>query len=45
MLQIIEDSELQIKMTEIYKANKHRGFDFLESLLDGLSSKNYNFIN
>ena len=43
MLQIIEDSQLQIKMTEIYKANKHRGFDFLESLLDGLY-KNYNFI-
>ena len=39
MLQIIEDSQLQIKMTEIYKANKHRGFDFLESLLDRLQTK------
>ena len=44
MLQIIEDSQLQVKMREIYKMNKHKGLMFLENMLDGLSSKNYTFI-
>ena len=44
MLQIIEDPQLQVKMREIYKMNKHQGLMFLENMLDGLSSKNYTFI-
>ena len=41
MIEIIEDAETQLYMKSVYKENKHNGVEFLERVLEGLSSGIY----
>ena len=43
MIEIIDDAEIQIQMRSMLKENQTKGKDFLEKMLDGLTSKNYGF--
>ena len=43
MIEIIDDAEIQIQMRSMLKENQAKGKDFLEKMLDGLTSKNYGF--
>ena len=45
MIEIIEDAEIQLYMKSVYKENKNNGKEFLEKMLECLSSANYAFIN
>ena len=44
MLEIIEDAEMQVALSKIYKENKSHGLKFLEFFLDNLTTENFNFI-
>ena len=44
MLEILEESELQVALTKIYNENKSPGLNFLHFFLDSLTTGNYNFI-
>ena len=44
MLEIVEDAELQVALTQIYNENKSRGLDFLAFFLDSLTTGNHNCI-
>ena len=44
MIEIIEDAEIQLYMKSVYKDNKSKGREFLEQMLDCLSSANYSFL-
>ena len=41
MIEIIEDAETQLFMKSVYKENKHKGAEFLERMLEALSSGIY----
>ena len=43
MIEIIEDAEIQIQMRTLLEKNQTKGKEYLESMLDGLRSKNYVF--
>ena len=45
MLELVEDSDIQLYLTKFYKENKSRGLKFLECMLDGLTTNSYEFID
>ena len=41
MIEIIEDAETQLFMKSVYKENKNKGAEFLERMIEALSSGIY----
>ena len=44
MLEILEDADLQVALSQIYNENKSHGLVFLKFFLDSLTTGNYNCI-
>ena len=44
MLELIEDSEVQLALTKLYNLNKSHGVPYLELFLESLTNNNHNCI-